>query len=172
MTNATRGSCAFLNSICLNAVTTRVFYSKLLLHRSVKDTRCIDSNLESGRYISRVGMASRFLSLTYLRYRSTVPTVPGTGTYGTGGSTAVLIFIFWGKNIAPLRNGDGTVEFVSVNHRPVACASRGITASRVEPKSVTGVYQSSSSSNRYASMLGCAVGACARACSPPRCRSS
>ena len=27
------------------------------------DTRCIDSNLESGRYISRVGRASRFLSL-------------------------------------------------------------------------------------------------------------
>ena len=26
-------------------------------------TRCIDSNLESGRYISRVGRASRFLSL-------------------------------------------------------------------------------------------------------------
>jgi len=43
-------------------LTTRVFYSKLLLHRSVKDTRCIDSNLESGRYISRVGRASRFLS--------------------------------------------------------------------------------------------------------------
>ena len=130
-------------------------------------TRCIDSNLESGRYISRVGRASRFLSLTYRSTVPTVPTVPGTGT---GGSTAVLIF--WGKNIAPLRNGDGTVDFVSVNHRPVACASRGITASRVEPKPVTGVCQSSSSSNRYASMLGCAVGACARACSPPRCRSS
>ena len=27
------------------------------------DTQCIDSNLESGRYISRVGRASRFLSL-------------------------------------------------------------------------------------------------------------
>ena len=40
-----------------------MFYSKLLFHRSVKDTRCIDSNLESGRYISRVGRASRFLSL-------------------------------------------------------------------------------------------------------------
>jgi len=49
------------------ASTTRVFYSKiefkLLLHRSAMYTRCIDSNLESGRYISRVGRASRFLSL-------------------------------------------------------------------------------------------------------------
>ena len=27
------------------------------------NTRCIDSNLESGRYISRVGRAGRFLSL-------------------------------------------------------------------------------------------------------------
>ena len=27
------------------------------------DTQCIDSNLESGRYISRVGRASKFLSL-------------------------------------------------------------------------------------------------------------
>ena len=40
-----------------------MFYSKLLLQRSAIDTRCIDSNLESGRYISRVGRASSFLSL-------------------------------------------------------------------------------------------------------------
>ena len=53
-------------------LTTRAFYSKLLLHRSVRYTRCIDSNLESGRYISRVGWASRFLSLTVLRYRGTL----------------------------------------------------------------------------------------------------
>ena len=36
------------------------------------DTQCIDSNLESGRYISRVGRASRFLSLvlpTAVRYQ-------------------------------------------------------------------------------------------------------
>ena len=43
--------------------TRRVFYSKLCLHRSAMYTRCIDSNLESGRYISRVGRASSFLSL-------------------------------------------------------------------------------------------------------------
>ena len=33
------------------------------LHRSAMYTRSIDSNLESGRYISSVGRASRFLSL-------------------------------------------------------------------------------------------------------------
>jgi len=32
------------------------------------DTQCIDSNLESGRYISRVGRASRFLSLIHMHY--------------------------------------------------------------------------------------------------------
>ena len=44
------------------------------------DTQCIDSNLERGRYITRVGWASRFLSL--------VPTVPylRVGTYGTYGT--------------------------------------------------------------------------------------
>ena len=45
------------------------------------DTRCIDSNLESGRYISRVGRASSFLSLygtygTVGTYGTAVPTVP------------------------------------------------------------------------------------------------
>ena len=35
------------------------------------DTQCIDSNLESGRYISRVGRASKFLSLVSLS--TTVP---------------------------------------------------------------------------------------------------
>ena len=45
-----------------------MFYSKLLLQRSVMYTRCIDSNLESGRYISRVGRASRFLSLITVPY--------------------------------------------------------------------------------------------------------
>ena len=48
--------------------TTRVFYSKLIYPpgRAVAsiDTQCIDSNLESGRYISRVlGWARGFLSL-------------------------------------------------------------------------------------------------------------
>ena len=43
--------------------TTRVFYSKLVYTVASIDTQCIDSNLESGRYISRVGWASRFLSL-------------------------------------------------------------------------------------------------------------
>ena len=46
-----------------SGLTTRVFYSNLLLQRSAMYTRCIDSNLESGRYISRVGRASSFLSL-------------------------------------------------------------------------------------------------------------
>ena len=50
-----------------------MFYSKLVYTVSSIDTHCIDSNLESGRYISRVGRASRFLSLrtvpTVLRYR-------------------------------------------------------------------------------------------------------
>ena len=43
----------------------RVFYSKLVYTVASIDTQCIDSNLESGRYISRVGWAkeaSRFLS--------------------------------------------------------------------------------------------------------------
>ena len=52
-------------------------YSKLVYTVASIDTQCIDSNLESGRYISRVGWASRFLSLTVyklvpwylLRYR-------------------------------------------------------------------------------------------------------
>ena len=41
-------------------LTTRAFYSKLLLHRSVRYTRCIDSNLESGIHIriSRAGSRS------------------------------------------------------------------------------------------------------------------
>ena len=33
-----------------DSMTTRVFYSELLLHRSAFGTRCIDSNLESGRH--------------------------------------------------------------------------------------------------------------------------
>ena len=59
--------------------------SKLLLHRSVKDTRCIDSNLESGRYISRVGRASSFLSLpeSTSLYCGTYGTSLYHGTYGT-----------------------------------------------------------------------------------------
>ena len=52
-----------------------MFYGKLVYTVASIDTQCIDSNLESGRYISRVGWASRFLSLgtygtvpRYLRY--------------------------------------------------------------------------------------------------------
>ena len=81
-----RGCCLSLYrtvpKLCLpTAVTTRVFYSKLLLQRSAMYTRCIDSNLESGRYISRVGRASSFLSLygtygTVGTYGTAVPTVP------------------------------------------------------------------------------------------------
>ena len=48
----------------LGLLTTRVFYSKLWLHRSTMYTRCIVANLESGRYISRVGWASRVLALS------------------------------------------------------------------------------------------------------------
>ena len=45
-------------------------------------TRGIDSNLESGRYISRVGRTSRFLFLYLLRYLRYLRY--GTvGTYGT-----------------------------------------------------------------------------------------
>ena len=40
-----------------------MFYGKLVYTVASIDTQCIDSNLESGRYISRVGRASRFLSL-------------------------------------------------------------------------------------------------------------
>ena len=49
-----------------------MFYSKLVYTVASIDTRCIDSNLESERYISRVGRASKFLSL-YGTY---------AGTYG------------------------------------------------------------------------------------------
>ncbi len=52
----------------------RMFYYKLVYTVAPIDTQRIDSNLESGRYISRVGRARGFLSL-YLR-TSTVPTVP------------------------------------------------------------------------------------------------
>ena len=52
-----------------------MFYSKLVYTVASIDTQCIDSNLESGRYISRVGRASRFLSLTY-----------GSISYGTVGT--------------------------------------------------------------------------------------
>ena len=62
--------------------------SILWLHRdrSAMYTRGIDSNLESGRYISRVGRTSRFLSLYLLRYGTvgTYGTIPySTGTVGT-----------------------------------------------------------------------------------------
>ena len=47
-----------------------MFYSKLVYTVASIDTQCIDSNLESGRYISRVGWAStygRFLSKSMLQ---------------------------------------------------------------------------------------------------------
>ena len=60
---------------------TRVFYYILVYTVASLDTQCIDSNLESVRYVSRVGRARGFsLSLgtiigtygtLYLRYRST-----------------------------------------------------------------------------------------------------
>ena len=86
------------HQLCLgwaNLLTTArgVFYhdhdSILWLHRSAMYTRGIDSNLESGRYISRVGRTSRFLSLYLLRYLrygtvGTYGTIPySTGTVGT-----------------------------------------------------------------------------------------
>ena len=42
---------------------TVISYSKLVYTVASIDTQCTDSNLESGRYISRVGRASSFLSL-------------------------------------------------------------------------------------------------------------
>ena len=42
---------------------SRVFYYQLVCTVASLDTQCIDSNLESGRYISRVGRARGFLSL-------------------------------------------------------------------------------------------------------------
>ena len=46
-----------------------MFYYILVYTVASIDTRCIDSKLESGRYISRVGRASKFLSLRgYRRY--------------------------------------------------------------------------------------------------------
>ena len=58
-----RGYCDSTPARGCACLTTRVFYSKLVYTVASIDTRCIDSNLESGRYISRVGRASRFLSL-------------------------------------------------------------------------------------------------------------
>ena len=56
-------------------LTTRVFVTSFIANRCYTvasiDTQCIDSNLESGRYISRVGRASKFLSLVSLS--TTVP---------------------------------------------------------------------------------------------------
>ena len=42
---------------------SRVFYYQLVCTVASLDTQCIDSNLESGRYISSVGRARGFLSL-------------------------------------------------------------------------------------------------------------
>ena len=60
------------------------WFYKLVYKVASLDTQleCIDSNLESGRYISRVRSARGFLSLSTTavvlvpRYHGTVPTVP------------------------------------------------------------------------------------------------
>ena len=68
-------------------------------------TRCIDSNLESGRYISRVGRASSFLSL-YGTY-GTVGTY-GTAVYGTYGTLTHDIVLLLTNTTRNVHKASGT----------------------------------------------------------------
>ena len=73
----------FPGTSCSTFESTRlagVFYSKLLLHRSVKDTRCIDSNS---------------------REWNTLPEVPTVPTYGTDMATYPCIYVYDAPGVKP-----------------------------------------------------------------------
>ena len=61
---------------------TRVFYYILVYTVASLDTQCIDSNLESVRYVSRVGRARGF-SLSLGTYGTLIGTVGTYLRYGT-----------------------------------------------------------------------------------------
>ena len=70
------------------ASSTRVFYCKLVYTVASIDTQCIDSNLESGRYISRVGWVTAVEgSLSTSLYHGYNRTV---GTVGTTASSRLM----------------------------------------------------------------------------------
>ena len=67
----------------------------VLVTRMAMYTRSIDSNLERGRYISRVGRASSFLSLpeSTSLYCGTSLYHGTYGTYGTVGTTVPALYL-------------------------------------------------------------------------------